>query len=232
MKNRLSVSIASMSALSVPACLVTLMATPVVVDAQVLDQGFQPTGQLISTGTSSGQALAQTFTVGVSGMLTRFDAWIVYSGERFPVPTVDWEIRPTLNGVPVESDTASLASGTFLSSDAPQNWSFYTINLSSPVPVSSGEVLAIVLDTPPGYNGVSVSWQGEEPNPYNGGYAFVGVPVGAPDPNATAWSTSFLAGYDLGFRTYVGPVPEPSSAFLFFAGVCVLLRIRYHHCGE
>ena len=230
MKNRASISIASRLALSVPLYLVTLVAAPLMVAAQVLDQSFQPSGPLISTGTSSGQALAQTFTVGVGGTLTRFDAWIVYSGERYPVPPVTWEILPTSNGVPVESDTASLASGTFLSSVAPQNWSFYTIDLASPISVSAGEVLAIVLSTPPGYNGVSVSWQGEAQYPYPDGYAFVGTPVGVPGVNETAWSTSFLAGYDLGFRTYVQPVPEPSSVFLVFVGVCALLAIRRRHC--
>jgi hypothetical protein len=221
MKKYLSMSMASMLASSVPVCLVTLMTTPVVVSAQVLDQGFQPTGQLISIGTSSDRALAQTFTVGVSGMLTRFDAYV--AGGPVAVSVI-WEIRPTINGVPVESATASLASGTFLGNAASQNWSFYTVNLASPIPVSTGEVLAIDLRTPPGYNGVSISWEGERPDPYTGGYAFVGTPVGIPDPNATAWATSTLAGYDLGFRTYVEPVPEPSVAFLFFVGVCAVLH--------
>jgi hypothetical protein len=205
--------------------LFSLMASSVVVAAPVLDQSFQPSPGsqlLISSGTSSNQAMAQTFTVGVAGTLTRFDAYIEDAGAVLPVL---WEIRPTVGGVPVQSDTSSLASGTFLSSAAPQNqFSFYTINLgSSPISVLPGEVLAIVFRTPMGYNGVSISWQGEIPNPYAAGSAFVGIP--APG-DGTAWSTSFLTGYDMGFRTYVELVPEPSSPLLLLVGVCVVLGIR------
>jgi hypothetical protein len=199
------------------------MASPFVVASPVQDQLFQPspTGQLISVGNSSDQSLAQTFTVGVAGTLTRFDAYIEDAGGGGNL--VLWNIQPTVGGVPDQSVTVSLASGTFLSTAAPQNsFSFYTINLdSSPISVSPGEVLAIAFST--ANSGTSISWQGEKPNPYAHGDAFVGVP-GA---NSTAWSTSFLAGYDLGFRTYVEPVPEPSSAFLLFVGVCGVLGIRH-----
>ena len=106
-------------------------ASTIVAAAQVLDQSFQPslTGQWIATGTSSERALAQTFEVGVAGTLTRFEAYISDPGGALPVL---WDIRPTSLGVPVQSDVASLASGTFLSSAAPRNgYAFYAIELGS-----------------------------------------------------------------------------------------------------
>jgi hypothetical protein len=207
--------------------MITLLATRVDAGTLVLDQSFVPphSGQLISVGTTTNGSLAQTFTVGVAGTLERFDAYVAGT----PIGTsVQWDILPTVDGIPVMSDSAALASGSFLSSAAPQNgFSLFPISLgSSSISVSPGEVLAIVFRTAPGFNGVSLSWEGQSPNPYAGGYGFVGVPVGIPGLSDTAWSTSYLNGYDLGFQTWVEPVPEPSTALLILVGACLVVGIR------
>jgi hypothetical protein len=200
----------------------TFAASTVVAAAQVLDQSYQPSipsssGGFVA-GANTNSALAQTFTVGVAGTLTRFDTYISNVGGGLPA---HWDIRPTIGGVPVQSDVASLASGSFLSSAAHNN--FFTIELgSSSIPVLPGDELAIVFRTPIGF---SIGWWGEYQDPYTRGTSYVGTP-GTPTANPTVWSTSFLTDSDLGFRTYVIPVPEPSSGLLLTVGVFAFLRVR------
>jgi len=204
------------------ACLVITLslfcAFPSIATIMVLDQAFMPTDHFISAGIGGGHTRAQTFTVGLAGTLTRFDAYIESSEANVPVL---WDIRRTIGGAPIQSDTATLAYGSFPGPAAAHNsFAFFSIDASSfGVAVSPGDVLAIVFRTPD--INVSISWLGDTTNPYARGAAYDGTP-GA---NSTAWSSDFI-NYDFGFRTYVQPIPEPSSACLIVGGAGIFLGTR------
>jgi hypothetical protein len=193
----------------------------------VLDQSIVPGPNFISAPIQSIHTRAQTFTVGVSGTLVQFDVDIVKSSGDLPPPLpVLWDIRPTVGGVPVQSNTNTLASGSFLSSAVgSQSFSFYSIDLGAGAfQVSQGDVLALVFRTTDPSGSASISWLGDTTNPYNRGAAFDGTP-GA---NSTTWSSIIFAGDDFSVKTYVAPVPEPSLGCLCVLGVgiCAALKQR------
>jgi len=110
----------------------------------VLDQSIAPVGPYgIAAGIDNLHTRAQTFTVGITGKLTRFDVDI--AGTQPNLPAL-WDIRRTVAGVPVQGNFGSLAFGSFPSSNAPSSYSFFTVNLGSGgLSVSEGEVLSAIL---------------------------------------------------------------------------------------
>jgi hypothetical protein len=93
-----------------------------------------------------------------------------------------------------------LASGTLVHSNAPNAYSFEACLVS--VGVSTGDVLAISLSSPDYF-----TWAGNIGNPYPGG-SVISEPLA-----------------DIGFRTYVIPIPEPAALSLIaVATACGLGR--------
>jgi len=173
-----------------------------------LDQFFYPfnfiggdidvNGYQIGGGLS--QSLAQTFTVGASGQLTRIDVQV--GGFANPTLPVQLEIRPTIGGIPDANQTSSLTSAvipvaTILSAN-PTN-AFVTVTLSPAIQVSAGTVLAVVLSSNEqiGTYGwmASTSFSNQAPPLYVRGTGFFR------NTNNPTWRTSGTT--DHGFRTYV-----------------------------
>lgn len=161
------------------------------------------TGQFVI---SSSTLFAQTFTVGIGGILTGIDAKV--SGGA---SSSTWEIHPTVGGVPVLGGPP-LASGT-TSFDSPEFTPIYVpIDLAADdLEVHVGDVLAIVTGefmttNLPGRNTFWHRLAGYHNN-FGGRYFFAVPPYG----DWVALDTVI----DMGFRTYVEPLPPTDGPFDF-----------------
>jgi hypothetical protein len=129
---------------------------------------------------------------------------VLVANEQLGVPTGNlyFDVRPTIDGIPIEDDTAVLASGTVPISILPLRPMSVLISFdvaSFGVPVAVGDVLAVVLRSDPG---TDVGWYGLLGNPYP-----LGVPFGR--GGSSEWQRDdFL---DLGFQTFVEPIPKPCA---------------------
>jgi hypothetical protein len=191
--------------------------------AAAIDQQFVPANWGTESNVGAGNIVdwAQTFTVGISGLLTGFDVWV----DRPSAVTMPllYDIRKTFAGVPTEPDTGSdiLASGSVNALSIPV---YSNGNPRSPLshvdissfPVTVGDVLAIVLrsdDPGTGCCGYTYSWMGDDPaSVYIRGNAFIRAPGGIFDN----WT---IQDQDQAFRTYVNAIPEPSCATLIVLAV-------------
>jgi hypothetical protein len=199
----------------------------------VLDQSFEPQNPLLLLGTASEGNSAQTFTVGITGVLSQVDVLIEQNG---PFPELRLDVRPTVDGLPIEDDNAALASVTVPLAAIPFPRAFLSFDVSSfGIHVSQGELLAIVLTGNARWYGVAPgigtpAVEGLAPvadDPYPGGAAYFRGPPGAPTFSLPGGGRLVA---DLGFRTFVDVVPEPTTFMLFGIGVVglVLGRVARH----
>lgn len=159
----------------------------------VLDQSFDAPS-FLSFGFGGDTQLAQTFTVGVTGVLTRIDIEIRRDAG---IPDVVLDVRPTTGGVPVASDAAALVTVVIPSANIPAEFTFVSVDLTSArIAVTAGDVLALVLRAPGAGGALNYSWQGSATNEYVPGADFFReIPL-------LNWSPLFG---DLSFRTFVQP---------------------------
>jgi hypothetical protein len=163
----------------------------------VLDQELA--SGLVGTRVTNGQSRAQVFTVGVSGLLDSvvlpLSRWDASTGT---VSGSIWSV--TSAGLPDEQIVATVIGGPIQSAELewiPFDFSVFALQ------ASAGQQLAIVIDL----NLTWAEWHGVYSDVYPGG-------------GPTSRSTNPLgdrgvfgpANKDLGFRTYVNPIPEPSTA--------------------
>lgn len=186
------------------------------------------------SGTLLGPAgTAQTFTVGLTGLLTRIDIQVRHSDEGPPAAPLLFDIRrTTATGAPVEDDSGSdvLASRTLSAAAIPSEpltLAITTIDLTSfSIFVEAGDVLAIALrsEDSRGYSTTGIF------QTYADGSMFFRFETGG-------WERD-LARRDFGFRTFVDTaiqnpnppaVPEPTTLALLatgLAGLGALARTR------
>jgi hypothetical protein len=202
-----------------------MAASPAARGAVVLDQSFDPTGHITLNagiaGSSSNQERAQTFKVGVTGFLTRVD---VFSEVFFtPKGSLIMDLRGTVaNGAPDPALTPlgvlATVSVPATSFPAAPNGAFVTFTLDTPLPVFANTTLAIGLHVSSG--GSTFGLLGSTGDPYVPGKEYERQP-----PNHN-WANE--ADYDLGFRTFVEPVPLPSGLGAgIFAAVGVLVARQW-----
>lgn len=194
----------------------------------VLDQSFEEH----TSATGGAQGIAQTFTVGVTGTLTRLD---IFAQQ---LTGVSLGILATAGGAPAPFSTArGVVSLPNLPFDSFGDWlsvDLTALNLS----VTAGDVLAwALLGGQAQVKGNDFLVPGDR---YTGGAAFTGrrVLLSAPgqfppvfSPFGEAWAPSSNPQFtlDQAFRTYVEPVavPEPPTiALLALALVASLFRRR------
>ncbi|MCA9204730.1 MAG: cadherin-like domain-containing protein, partial [Planctomycetales bacterium] len=160
----------------------------------LLDQESNVNRQDWSGAIQSNQSLAQTFTVGQTGNLTRVDV----RGSNSIGGSGDFVVKilGTTAGVPDESQLLATLTVPVTSFPTTPNAEFVAIDLSgSPVAVSVGQVLAIVLE-----NGSSVDFAvgGPRLDEYADGSVFSRDPSGA-----NTWGSFSILDADMRFRTYV-----------------------------
>ena len=220
-----------MSRAAILAMLAVTIAAPTSAHAApILDQAFVPPSDMHFQAGIFGAPqpfgridLAQTFTVGITGFLSQIDVFVLHSGASGPGPLL-LDVRSTIGGVPSESDIAVLGHAS-IQSDAmpigppPLFHAFVSFDLSPfAIPVVAGDVLAIVLRS----DSTSVfSWGGIAGNPYGGGQNF-----NRRGPLGTWEQPPSIVAGDFGFKTYVTPVPEPSSLALAGFGIVALVARR------
>lgn len=181
-----------------------------------IDQQHIVSDVLIAYPAVAIQRLAQTFTVGITGELDRLDLQ-VGSGPERPIHPLTVEILKTNpDGTPDFS--TSLVSITFTPSISlvPLRPSLLRVDfLDQQLSVHAGDVLAIGLSSNAYDIGGRYFWAGRErlaAESYLAGdlytlhtFDYVGLQNRGPT--------------DCGFRTYVRPIPEPSTLTLTWAGV-------------
>jgi hypothetical protein len=166
-------------------------------DLSNLDQDFTPSSITFFAGVSSGSPTEQamTFPVGRTGLLTRIDFMLIAGGDTAD-DDVEFELRPTIAGVPDPSDASVLVAGVLSSSDWPSGApGLVALDVSSAaLTVSVGEVYALVLRSVHPTSGGS--WAGSSDTAaYSGGDGYY---------RETSVSSDFvLIGGDFAFRTHV-----------------------------
>jgi len=187
-------------------------------------------------GCCSSENWAQTFTVGITGILRTIGLPLSqpplpddFSGQ-FAI-----QLRATSGGVPTETILAEtiLAKSSLPSLSTPGIHFQFTTSFSGlDTPVAAGQQLAIVLSNV-GHNGQNISWAtNDAPGTYSAGTPFrqpreftgltgdVGEIVGPWGP---------VNDFDFAFFTAVEPVsatPEPGTALLLATGFAWLARRR------
>jgi hypothetical protein len=173
-------------------------------------------------------AVAQSFTVGIAGLLTGADLLVFDGSPGFglgapPASDVGVQIRTLLAGLPTETVlTAGIIPAAVLLVD-PQN-RFSHVDFAAGIAVVPGEVLALTI------TGIADGWQGQLGGQatYAGGQAFVRTHAASPWQPFTAVDPGGRSA-DFLFRTYVDPtaVPEPSTFLLLMVTAGAFLWNRH-----
>jgi hypothetical protein len=180
-------------------------------DRIVVDQAYLPSHLDLFGQMQTDVNEAQTFTVGISGLLRRIDVLVV-SDAGVPGIPVDFDVRPTVNGAPVENDGLALASGMLstATSDPRSAAALVSIQFGAlGVAVQRGDVLALVLSSPIAQ---TLWWGRTNGRNYASGALF--------SRSASLGFPTFKGPLDadLSFRTWVDPAPVPEPSALLFVG--------------
>ena len=177
-----------------------------------LDQVYDPTGATTITGagfasTNTDQERAQTFQVGITGVLTEVDVFAYRFFNTFNGDLI-LDIRGTqADGRPTSGSDQVLLTTTIPSASVGwQSSTYLPIDVSAfGLHVTQGEELAIVLHAASAPSAdVTYQWWGAPNNPYANGTNYERV-IGNHD-----WTEDTFNNADLGFRTWVdAPAQAP-----------------------
>jgi len=190
--HRVSATIALLFALS---CAVPAWAVP------ILDQqhgGYDGLG-LVYVGPDPERFVqwGQTFTVGITGLMTRLDVWI----DRGVDTTEDllWDLRSLDGDAPSIENTGAniIASGSLSAAEVPEELKFIRLTDSLTLPVLVGDMMALTLRSHQPYAGEESTYRWlSGRDRYAGGARYVRT------SNSEAWRQGTS---DMNFRTWVDP---------------------------
>jgi hypothetical protein len=188
-------------------CAIVVLGSSAARAALVLDQIFDPTGHVTVNAGIGGinvhQERAQTFKIGVSGVLTRVD---VFSKVFAPATgSLLMDVRGTVAGGapdPAITPLGVVSSASVAATSMPGgNGGFVTFTLDTPLPVTAGTTLAFDLHATAGAS--TFGLLGSTGDPYPFGRAFERV--------TTNHNWGSESNYDLGFRTFVDSPGDVTS---------------------
>ena len=160
---------------------------------EVLDQAYYPTN-FDTFAVSFGASHGQSFTVGVTGSLTRVEV-LIGRNESVTNAEVEWILRKTIAGVPAAGKSGVLACGTVPYGSLSVGYTFVSCLIRpGTVRVKPGDVLAITLSCERLF-----TWPGS----WSVSYARGSHQVSAFPPSKWQEDTTT----DLTFKTYVTPPP-------------------------
>ena len=165
------------------------------------DQAFEPASPDTIPTVFRELRWAQTFTVGVSGTLTRVDVLVA---QQFGIQpqSLDVTIFSTSGGAPHVPITAAFhipASSVPLVSHPSSFDSYAYLSASFSLPVTAGDVLAIVVSTGPNSQ---YYWAGVFGGGYPGGQLY--------STNSTTWGPR--GSQDQAFRTFIASSSAPTAS--------------------
>ncbi len=161
---------------------------PTAVASAILDQGASFKGDGSYGGVSSSQSMAQIFTPGISGSLTKVALGIAKNGT---VTNLTIGIYQAASGIPTGSALASTTITDFSGMSTGQV--MFDVDFTSPTAVTAGSTYAIVATTTDSTSGIFFSWY--LTSTYAGGYAAsntVGLWNSQPSYPAFTFSTYVL----------------------------------------
>jgi uncharacterized repeat protein (TIGR01451 family) len=155
---------------------------------------------------NTSQWVAQTFTPGVSGSLTRVDVNFACGGCSGTPPPVTVSVRATSGGLPVGSDLASATIPTF--SPAGATFNFYSANFAAPATLAARTQYAIVIRLASTYAGGLALITDSALGGYTGNDVYAGGGLLMSTNSGGSWTLRKLLGNGQGidavFITYMG----------------------------
>ena|SRR5262245_35569887 len=192
--------------------------------AEILDQAQEMTGDSYAFYQPQGcpsagvKGAAQTFTAGLSGLLTRVDLFLSKENWTTDAEHMGIEIRA------VDPNGSLLASSSIVLASAipfEPNYSWVSFTFAAPTTVSAGQVYAIVLPPDEAQNDdydPTYRWPGPYDDVYAGGVTWDKY---CNSSGEYPWQ-SYDFGSDRTFRTYVSPIVPTKD------GTWGRLRATYH----
>lgn len=168
---------------------VLLLAGVVAAQGDVLDQSYLPNPQTNGLEVTAAQPVTQTFTVGLTGLLTRIEIAQINQHRGTPTQPLVVSLVTTAAGVPT---TNALATVTVPPASVPAARGPLQVDLMSfGVQVQQGQVLGIALASAAAPGTQTYAWWGEAPGgSYLNGQVFIQGNVA-------------LSAWDLAFQTWV-----------------------------
>ena len=150
------------------------------------------------------QWLAQTFTPGVSGSLSRVDINLACAGCSGTPSAVTVSVRATSAGLPVGSDLASATIPTF--SPAGATFKFYSANFAAPAALTARTQYAIVVRLASTYAGGIALFTDSAKGSFTGNDAYSGGALLISTNSGGSWTPRNLSGVGIDgvFITYMG----------------------------
>ena len=184
--------------------------------APVLDQVIPPLQ--FSAAFFSDVEVAQTFEVGIAGQLAAVDLYLNDPFHQTPSGTTVRITRLDSAGAPSLLTGDTLSTAILPVGSVPHPVDFVRVDFPTPLlNVAVGDKLAIVMHTPTASG--NLSWNGTFEDVYPRGASFARFHL-----QGGAWMPSII---ELSMRTYVDPVPEPSTfAASLIAGASFLVLRR------